>query len=82
MEKDLLSDFMDEYVEYCTDNLSNFFPKIKDAQVADAILLVFSQRDKIDFFNKKALYIYIREMVDVKTPHITKIAGKLGDLTF
>tara|TARA_R110000787_G_scaffold200357_2_gene311360 strand:+ start:1371 stop:2108 length:738 start_codon:yes stop_codon:yes gene_type:complete len=80
MEKDLLSDFMDEYVEYCTDNLSNFFPKIKDAQVADAILLVFSQRDKIDFFNKKALYIYIREMVDVKTPHITKIAGKLGDI--
>ena len=28
-------------------------------------------------FNKKALYIYIREMVDVKTPKITKIADKL-----
>ena len=28
-------------------------------------------------FNKKALYIYIREMVDVKTPKITKIANQL-----
>ena len=80
MAKDELSDFMDEYLEYCNTNLSSFFPKPKDAQVADAILLIFSQRDKIDFFNKKALYIYIREMVDVKTPHITKVAGKLGDI--
>ena len=31
----------------------------------------------IEVFNKKALYIYIREMVDVKTPKITKIADKL-----
>ena len=80
MAKDELSDFMDEYLDYCNNNLSSLFPKIKDAQVADAILLIFSQRDKIDFFNKKALYIYIREMVDVKTPHITKVAGKLGDI--
>ena len=80
MEKDELSDFMDEYLIYCNNNLSSLFPKIKDAQVADAILQIFGQRDKLDFFNKKALYIYIREMVDVKTPHITKIAGKLGDI--
>ena len=31
-------------------------------------------------FNKKALYIYIREMVDVKTPKITKIADKLYEI--
>jgi hypothetical protein len=28
-------------------------------------------------FNKKALYIYIREQIDVKTPKITKIANVL-----
>ena len=80
LEKDHLSDFMDEYIEYCYNNLSELFPKLKDAQVADAILSIFARRDQIDIFNKKALYIYIREMVDVKTPHITKIAGKLGDI--
>ena len=38
---------------------------------------LFRRRDAIDVFNKKALYIYIREQVDVKTPKITKIANIL-----
>jgi hypothetical protein len=37
-------------------------------------LELFRKRDNIDVFNKKALYIYIREMMDVKTPQITKNA--------
>ena len=45
--------------------------------MADAILELFRKREDIDIFNKKALYIYIREMVDVKTPKITKIANQL-----
>jgi hypothetical protein len=56
------------------------FPKGNDASIADAILELFRKRDNIDVFNKKALYIYIREMVDVKTPKITKIANKLYDI--
>ena len=54
-----------------------YFLKRIDAKVADAILELFRKREQIDIFNKKALYIYIREMVDVKTPKITKIANKL-----
>ena len=51
-----------------------------DAQIADAVLELFRKRDTIDVFNKKALYIYIREIVDVKTPKITKVADKLHDI--
>jgi len=80
MEKDDLSDFLDEYLEYCTKNIYDLFPKEKDAKVADAILEIFRKREHIDIFNKKAIYLYIREMVDVKTPHITRIADQLGDL--
>ena len=72
--KDRLSLFMDYYINYCSDNLSNLFPKPEDAKVADCILELFRKRDSIDVFNKKALYIYIREMMDVKTPQITKNA--------
>jgi hypothetical protein len=75
-----LSKFMDEYIEYCTDNIFELFPKESDARVADAILEVFRKRDSLDVFNKKALYIYIREMIDVKTPKITKIADQLYDI--
>ena len=56
------------------------FPKDEDAQIADAILELFRKRDSIDVFNKKALYIYIREQVDAKTPKITKIANQLYDV--
>lgn len=75
--EDRLSVFIDEYTNYCTENIYTFFPKGNDASIADAILELFRKRDHIDVFNKKALYIYIREMVDVKTPKITKIANKL-----
>ena len=78
--KDRLSMFIDEYVDYCTEHIYEFFPKGNDAQVADAILEIFRKREDIDVFNKKALYIYIREMVDVKTPKITKIANRLYDI--
>ena len=79
-EKDDLSDFLDEYLDYCTNNIYTLFPKEKDAKVADAILEVFRKRENIDIFNKKAIYFYIREMVDVKTPKITRIADQLGDI--
>jgi len=74
---DNLSLFIDEFIEYTSNNFGVLFPKKDDAKVADAILELFRKRDQIDIFNKKALYIYIREMVEVKTPKITKIANKL-----
>jgi len=78
--QDKLSNFLDEYVIYCTSNIYNLFPKENDAQIADAILELFRKRENIDIFNKKALYIYIREIIDAKTPKITKIANKLYDI--
>jgi hypothetical protein len=75
---DKLSIFMDEYVEFVSINIYKLFPKEYDAKIADAILELFRKRESIDVFNKKALYIYIHEMIpDAKTPKITKIAGIL-----
>jgi len=73
-----LSNFIDIYTEYCSQKIYELFPKEYDAQIADAILELFRKRDQIDVFNKKALYIYIHEMIpDAKTPKITKIANQL-----
>ena len=75
---DKLSVFMDEYVEFVSINIYKLFPKEYDAKIADVILELFRKRESIDVFNKKALYIYIHEMIpDAKTPKITKIAGIL-----
>ena len=84
---DKLSKFIDLYIEYCTNNIYELFPLDKyttppdeNAKIADAILELFRKREYLDIFNKKALYIYIREIVDVKTPKITKVADRLNDI--
>ena len=75
-----LSYYIDEYTKYCTENIFELFPKEEDAQIADAVLELFRKRESLDIFNKKALYIYIREIVDAKTPKITKITNRLHDI--
>tara|TARA_R110000851_G_scaffold244068_1_gene396883 strand:- start:468 stop:983 length:516 start_codon:yes stop_codon:yes gene_type:complete len=72
-----LDKYMDLYVGHVSEHIYDLFPKGNDAQIADAVLELFRKRENIEIFNKKALYIYIREMVDVKTPKITRIAQQL-----
>ena len=75
-----LSKYIDLFTDHVTENIYELFPKKNDAQIADAILELFRKRENLEVFNKKALYIYIREIINVKTPKITKIADKLHDI--
>ncbi len=75
-----LDKYIDLFVNHTTENIFELLQKKNDAQIADAILELFRKREVLEVFNKKALYIYIREMVEVKTPKITKIADKLYDI--
>ena len=84
-EKEKLGIFIDTYIKYVEDRFDIFFPKGNDDKVADAILELFRKRENLEIFNKKALYIYIREIMathglEVKTPKITKIANRLYEL--
>ena len=65
--QDLLETFED------IKNIYKLFPKESDAKIADAILELFRKRENLEIFNKKAIYIYIREMIDVDTFQITKV---------
>jgi len=74
-----LSEFIDFYVNEMYSELDLLFEKESDKKIADAILTIFSTRMDIQLFRKKALYIYIREMTDCKTPHLTQVIGKLKE---
>ena len=56
------------------------FKKENDRKVCDAINILFKRRENLEIFNKKALYIYIREMTEVDTPVITKVTKILKKL--
>ena len=72
-----LGTFLDLYVDQTYTMLEDLFPKENERKIADAILTIFKTRQDLDIFKKKALYIYIREMTDCETPHLTKVVNKL-----
>jgi hypothetical protein len=72
--------FINQYILYIDKYLYQLFPKKQDARTADAIVELFRKRETLELFNKKALYIYIREITDTSTPHITRITKKLDTL--
>tara|TARA_Y100000361_G_scaffold66178_1_gene58142 strand:- start:194 stop:559 length:366 start_codon:yes stop_codon:yes gene_type:complete len=69
--------FTNEIVEYFDNNLNTIFKKDRDLKIGYAIIDLIKQRDEIENFNKKALYILIREMTDVETAHITAVVNVL-----
>jgi hypothetical protein len=59
------------------DNLLDIFEKEDEIKVADALLEIFKKRTNIDIFNKKAVFIYVKEMTDCQSNTITKVIKKL-----
>jgi hypothetical protein len=47
--------------------------------VADSVLELFRIRENIEDFNKKALYILVRERTGLKTQNITRVVNKMRD---
>jgi hypothetical protein len=72
--------FIDLFIKEIDDNLLDLFPKPQEARVGDAILELFKRRESIDIFNKKALFIYIKEITDAPTPVITKVIKVLKEI--
>ena len=70
-------EYVTEMLDYWENNLTNIFRRQKDILVADAVLEMFRRRANIENFNKKALYIFIREMTGSKTQHITRIVNMM-----
>jgi hypothetical protein len=72
--------FIDLFIKRVDEDLLDIFPKPQEARVGDAILELFKRRENIDIFNKKALFIYIKEITDAPTPVITKVIKALKEV--
>ena len=70
-------EFVNQMLEYWENNITNVFRRQKDILVADAVLELFRRRLNIENFNKKALYIMIREMTGSNTQHITRVINQM-----
>jgi hypothetical protein len=68
-----LKDFVKQWSGWYDENINMVFTNKRDILVADTILELFRTVDNIENFNKKALYILIRERTGLKTQNITKV---------
>ena len=66
-------EFVSQMLEYWDNNMNVIFRRQKDVRVADSVLHIFRIKGSIELFNKKALYILIREMTQSNTQHITRV---------
>ena len=66
-------EYIEQLAEYWRHILSTVFKRKKDLDVANAVVELIDMRENIDNFNKKALYILIREMTGSNTQHITRV---------
>ena len=72
-----IKQFTYEMIQYFEKNLPYIFKKQRDLNVAYSIIELMKKIDDIENFNKKSLYILIREMTDVNTSHITSVVNTL-----
>ena len=71
--------FNKRMLAYWDEHLENYFPKKRDMQIADAVLELFRRAEYIENFNKKSLYLLIREMTGHPTHYITKVVTKMRE---
>jgi hypothetical protein len=71
--KESYNEFVEQMVEFWDNNIRNIFRRQKDILVADSVIELFRKRVNVENFNKKALYILIREMTGSNTQHITRV---------
>lgn len=71
--------FNNRMLAYWDEHLENYFQKKRDIQIADAVLELFRRAEYIESFNKKSLYLLIREMTGHPTHYITKVVNKMRE---
>jgi len=72
-----LNTFMDRFIDYYDERVEELYRSDRDRRIAYAVLELFKNRENIENYNKKALYIMIREMTGTKTQYITKVVNEI-----
>jgi hypothetical protein len=70
-------DFIEIFIVKADEKIPQLYSKVNEQKIAYSIIELFRNRDNIEIFNKKALYLYIREMTDENTLTISKVVKTL-----
>lgn len=72
-----MREFIDLMIQFWETNIGKIFTKQRDLDIANGVIELFRNTQNISMFNKKALYLYIREISNCKTQQITKVINRM-----
>lgn len=75
--KSQLADFCNKWSNWGILNIHDLYSVNRDKQIAESIFNLFKNVETIELFNRKALYIMIREQVDCESSYIRPIVEDL-----
>jgi hypothetical protein len=81
--KDMLTDqqeFVEMFIEYVDENLGTLFNNRRDISIADSVIEIFRNRQLIEDYNKKALYVLVRERSRCDQQYVTKVVNTLKSI--
>lgn len=73
-----IKEYIQLIIKFWDANLTRVFKKKRDIDIAGAVVDIIRRADTIECFNKKYLYILIREATDCKTSYITRVVNKMA----
>mgnify|MGYP001196691476 CR=1 FL=1 len=76
-DKNYYKEFLDELIVTLENNVPTLFKRKRDIDIAFSIIELMRERETIENFNKKSLYLLIREMTGSTTNHITRVMNIL-----
>lgn len=66
-------------IDYWEKNASKIFEKPRDQSIALAVVQLIRKAKTLEIFNKKAVYLMVREMTDQESSHITKVLSRMTE---
>lgn len=76
-KKSNAKDFVKLMVDYWEKKISSVFSSEEEINIATQVVELFKNCDRLELINKKALYLYIREMTGCDTNSITRVINKM-----
>ena len=72
-----MKEFMNLMILFWETNVGKIFTKRRDLDIANAVIELCRNSTRLEVFNKKALYLMIRELSNCRTQQITKVINKM-----
>jgi hypothetical protein len=72
MRREMITNLRNEMASWEVD-----FQKEKEKKVYDAVIMLFDSAEEIEIFNKKAIYLYLRELTGMNTKQIVSQLNKM-----